>query len=72
MNKQRLKRCVTYDIHSIMGKTTAKYIKREKDITMTSAELKEYLEKVIEDLPEDTEKIRVDVLLFFQWQNDNY
>lgn len=55
-----------------MGKTTAKYIKREKDITMTSAELKEYLEKVIEDLPEDTEKIRVDVLLFFQWQNDNY
>ena len=72
MNKQRLKRCVTYNIHSIMGKTTAKYIKREKDIIMTSAELKEYLEKVIEDLPEDTEKIRVDVLLFFQWQNDNY
>lgn len=72
MNKQRLKRCITYNVRSLMGKTTAKYIKREKDITMTSAELKEYLEKVIEDLPEDTEKIRVDVLLFFQWQNDNY
>lgn len=50
-----------------MGKTTAKYIKREKDITMTSTELKEYLEKVIEDLPKDTEKIRVDILLFFRW-----
>ena len=46
-----------------MGKILYNIVHREQDKTMTSAELKEYLERVIADLPEQEENISVDITL---------
>lgn len=46
-----------------MGNILYNIIHREQDKTMTSAELKEYLEKVIADLPEQEKDISVDITL---------
>ena len=46
-----------------MGKILYEIIHNEQDKAMTSAEVKEYLEKVIADLPEQEENISVDITL---------
>nr|DAY31592.1 MAG TPA: hypothetical protein [Caudoviricetes sp.] len=55
-----------------MGKKLYHILHYEKDKTMTSTELKAYLERVIADLPEQEENIGVDMLLFFRWWDKPY
>lgn len=39
----------------------------KRDETMTAAEIKADLERIIDELPRDEEKIKVDILLFLRW-----
>ena len=55
-----------------MGKILRHILRYEKDKTMTSSELKAFLEMVITELPEQEENIDVDMMLFFRWWDKPY
>ena len=50
-----------------MEKIRNNMVYEERGRTMTSAELKAYLERVIAELPPGEERISADILLFFRW-----
>ena len=55
-----------------MGKILRHILRYEKDKTMTSSELKAFLEMVIADLPAQEGNINIDMMLFFRWWDKPY